>query len=195
MSADIISWMMAGVPSKVGVHSNMVQWALYAPERAGCTYKTPLTDIDTTRPDYAIMQIAGETPNANGIRSKMRVSHPTLIPQPFAGRVINAAKAAQRNCPFPNYASQWKQITKFALAEYKVRLVTNYTRKYFEDAAEDSKLTPSIAAFLMGDKTKLAQTGHMGLVYNPKLRPAEIDRLIDEYKKSGITEALTLARS
>jgi len=174
---------------------DMIQWGTYVPERAKSAYRIPLTDIDLSRNDFAIVHIAGERPNANGIRSKMRVSHPGLPPIGFARRVVAAAQRSGRNCPFPNHESLWKQITAFARDEYKVRLVSNYTRKYFEDAADDSRLTPSIAAFILGDKTKLAATGHIPLVYNPKLRAAEIERLIQDYAQSGITEALTLPRS
>lgn len=174
---------------------DMIQWGIYVPERAKSVYRIPLTDTDLSRTDFAIVHIAGETPNANGIRSKMRVSHPALPPIEFARRVVAAAQESGRNCPFPNHESLWKQITAFAKDEYKVRLVSNYTRKYFEDAADDSRLTPSIAAFILGDKTKLAATGHLPLVYNPKLRAVEIERLIQDYAQSGITEALTLPRS
>jgi len=174
---------------------DMIQWNLYVPERSKAAYCIPFEDIDTTRSAYAIAHIAGETPNANGIRSKMRVSHPAIIPIEFARRTIEASRKAGRNCPFPNHTTLWREITAFAKTEYQVRLVSNYTRKYFQDAAEESNLRPSIAAFILGDKTKLNQATHLGLVYSPTLRPAEIERLIEAYHQSKITEALTLPRT
>lgn len=71
--------------------------------------------------------------------------------------------------------------------------MSNYTRKFFEDKAEDSKLAPSVSAFLMGDKTKLAQTGHMPLFYNNKLK--FVERMAQEYKQSGLENLLDLHNS
>ncbi len=166
---------------------DMIQWGLYVPERAKAAYRVPFADIDLTRNDYAVVAIAGLRPNANGIRSKMRVDHPCLVPIEFAKRVIANAKAAGNNCPFPSHEWLWAQVSKFARDEYKVTLRSNMTRKLFEAAAQHSTLMPSIAAFIMGDKTKLATTGHLPLIYNPELRPMEREQFIKDYHDSGIT--------
>jgi hypothetical protein len=171
---------------------DMIQWGLYVPERAKAAYRVPFPDIDLTRNDYAIVAIAGSRPNANGIRSKMRVDHPCLVPIDFAKRVIANAKAAGSNCPFPSHEWLWAQVSKFARDEFKVKLRSNYTRKLFESAAQHSKLLPSIAAFIMGDKTKLAATGHLPLIYNPELRPMEREQFIQDYKNSGIDKLLNI---
>ncbi len=76
-----------------------------------------------------------------------------------------------------------------------MRLVSNRPRKFFEDKASLTTLSPPIAAFIMGDKTKLNATGHMPLVYNMILRPAETERLIEQYAKSGLDELLDLSRN
>jgi hypothetical protein len=172
---------------------DMLQWGLYVPERAKSAYRVPFEDIDLRRSDFAIVRRAGPTPNSNGIRSKMRVEHPGLVPIDFAKRVIRNAQAAGNNCPFPTHEWLWAQITKIALAEYKVRLVSNYTRKLFESIAQESTLKPSIAAFIMGDRTKLAAAGHLPLIYNPELRPMEREQFIKDYRDSGITDLLTIS--
>jgi len=172
---------------------DMIQWALYFPERAKACYRIPFDDIDLSRTDYAILKCAGRIPNSNGIRNKMRVDHPGLVPIDFAQGVINNSKAAGNNCPFPTHEWLWSQISEFALREYKVRLVSNYTRKLFEWAAEESTIKPSQAAFLMGDKTKLERESvHLPLIYLPTIRPMEREQFIQNYTNSGIVKLLTL---
>ena len=162
---------------------DMIQWNIYAPERAVAAYEIPFSDIDLSRADYAILNMQSE-------RTKAKVKHPCLVPIDFAKRIIYSAQAAKRTCPFPNHKSAWKKITAFAKTEYNVRLVSNRCRKFFEDKADDSTLTASIAAFLMGDKGKLNLTGHLPLFYNMKLK--FIERIAEEYTKSNIVKILTL---
>jgi hypothetical protein len=164
---------------------DMIQWGLYVPERAKAAYRIPWERIDETRSDYAIAWIEPEV----GI-NKSRVRHPALIPIDFYRRIKRNALAANRTSPFPNHDTLWRRISAFAKNEYQVRLVSNYLRKFFEDKAEDSKLSPSVGAFLMGDKTKLAQTGHMPLFYNNKLK--FVEKLIEAYKESGLEHLLNI---
>jgi hypothetical protein len=135
---------------------DMIQWGLYVPQRAKAAYRIPFDRIEETRSDYAIAWIEPEV----GI-NKSRVKHPALIPIDFYKRIKRNAIASNRTSPFPNHETLWSKVSTFAKQEYKVRLVSNYLRKFFEDKAEDSQLAPSVSAFLMGDKTKLAQTGHL----------------------------------
>ena len=165
-----------------------IQWGLYVPQRAKAAYRMKFDTFDTTRTDYAVTWIEPTV----GI-NKSRVRHPAIIPIGFYKRIQNNAKTAERDEPFINHQSLWRAITKFAKDEYKVRLVSNYTRKFFEDKAEDSKIAPSVAAFLMGDKTKLAQTGHLPQFYNNKLK--FLERMIQEYKQSGLENLLNLNNS
>lgn len=158
------------------------------PQRAKAAYRIPWERIDESRSDYAIAWIEPEV----GI-NKSRVKHPAFIPIQFYNRVKANAMASGRFCPFPNHESLWRTITAFAKQEYHVRLVSNYTRKFFEDKGEDSRLAPSVAAFLMGDKTKLAQTGHLPLFYNNKLK--FVERIAQEYKQSGLEHLLDLSRT
>lgn len=169
----------------------IIQWGLYVPQRAQAAYHVPLSDIDLSRNDFAIVSIRA---HSEAYRNKAKVSHPCLVPINFARTVIRAATQAERTCPFPNYRSEWKKITAFAKQEFNVRLVSNYTRKLFESKADQSRLRPSIAAFLMGDKTKLSATGHLPEFYNAILRPMERERLIQEFTESGLPDLLTLER-
>lgn len=166
---------------------DMIQWNLYYPQRAQPAYRIPLNEIDVSRKDYAIITIK---PHHANYSNKARVKHPAIIPLKFAKRVIANADAAHRKAVFPNHVSQWKKITAFAKQEYNVKLTSKYCRKLYEDKAEDSTLKPSIAAFLMGDKTKLQQTGHLPQFYNLKLK--FIEKIIADYKQSGIEELLTM---
>lgn len=164
---------------------DMVQWGLYLPQRAKATYLIPLNKIDLSRSDYAIATIEPTV----GI-NKARVKHPCFIPIQFAKHIIESAKAANLNCPFPTYVWQWKQITKFAKDEYHVKLQSKTLRNFFESIASKTTLPPAIAAFVMGDKTKLNATGHLPLIYNASLR--FWDELAQEYTLSGITAKLDL---
>lgn len=165
---------------------DMVQWGTYYPERATATYKIPFSDF-TKSEKYAIAWVQ---PHHKDYSNKSKVRHPAILPFAFFEKVEARAKAAGRTCPFPNYRAEWKKITKFAKDEYKVRLVANHTRKVFEKLAGRARLNPAAAAFLMGDKTKLNQTGHLPLIYNPDLR--ELDEIIQLCERSNLFQYLDL---
>lgn len=163
---------------------DMIQWQQYVPERATASYLVPFEDIDLSRKDYAIIWI-------QAIRSKSRTKHPCFVPIQFAKKVIESAKSSGRNCPFPNYASLWKKVSTFAREEYKVKLISHYIRKRYVDIADSTTIPKSQAAFLMGDKTKIAKEGiHLDLIYGRGLR--FIEELIKNYTDSGLADALTI---
>lgn len=126
---------------------DMIQWNCYVPERTKAACRVPFEDIDLSRSDYAIVTIQQD-------RSKTRVKHPCFVPIKFAKRVVESAKASGRRCPFPNHESLWKKITALAKQEYKVRLVSNRCRKFFEDTAYETPLSPAIACFINGGQNK-----------------------------------------
>ena len=150
------------------------------------TYKIPFSDF-TKSEKYAVAWVQ---PHHKDYSNKSKVRHPAILPIDFYNKIEASAKAARRTCPFPNYRSEWKKITKFAKDEYDVRLVANHTRKVFEKLAGRAQLNPAAAAFLMGDKTKLNQTGHLPLIYNPDLR--ELDEIIQLCEKANLFEYLNL---
>ncbi|MDG6997187.1 MAG: hypothetical protein JRN52_14810 [Nitrososphaerota archaeon] len=164
---------------------DMIQWNCYVPERTRAAYRVTFEDIDLSRSDYAIVTIQQD-------RSKSRVKHPCFVPIKFARHVVESAKASGRSSPFPNHESLWKKITTFAKEAYKVRLVSNRCRKFFEDTAYETPLSPAIACFMMGDKTKLNATGHLPLFYATKLR--FVEEMIEAYFTSGIAELLDLSK-
>ena len=165
----------------------MVQWGLFVPERATAAYRIPLNQIDLSRSDYAVVYTEK---HSEDYANKSKVRHPNLIPTWFARPIIEQAQRMGRKYPFPNHQQEWKKVTAFAKTEFGVRLVSNYTRKYFEYQASESTLKPAYAAFLMGDKTKLNQTGHLPQFYNIGLR--FVEELTRAYKDSNIEEKLTL---
>ncbi|MDG6906810.1 MAG: hypothetical protein JRN20_13600 [Nitrososphaerota archaeon] len=166
---------------------DMIQWGQYVPERAIAAYRVPFTDIDLTRKDYAIVWIQAQ-------RSKTRTKHPCFVPIDFAKGVIQQANKSGRNCPFPNHQSLWKKLTAFAKQEYKVRLVSNYLRKRYVDIAESTTMPKAQAAFIMGDKTKIALEGiHLDLIYGRGLR--FVEELIKNYTDSGLDRALCIEQT
>jgi hypothetical protein len=168
----------------------MIQWGTYVPERARTAYRVPFSDIDLSRSDFAIVQLHGTTPSEMNLRTKARVDHPAFPPIDFARNCVARAQAAGYPCLFPNHSSEWKKITKFAQEEYGVNLNARYLRKFFEDTAEETSIPVSVAAFLMGDKGKLARSGHLPEHYNLKIR--FIETMITKYKESGLPDLLWL---
>ena len=124
------------------------------------------------------------------LRTKARVDHPAFPPIDFAKRCVAKAQAASYPCLFPNHTSEWKKITKFAFEEYGVDLNSRYLRKFFEDTAEETSIPVSVAAFIMGDKGKLARAGHLPEHYNLKIR--FVEAMITKYKESRLPELLWL---
>jgi hypothetical protein len=169
---------------------DIVQWGAYVPERARTAYQVPFSDIDLSRSDFAMVQLHGTTPSEMNLRTKSRVDHPAFPPIDFAKNCMAKAQAAGYPCMFPNHSSEWKKITKFALREYGVQLNARYLRKFFEDTAEETSIPVSIAAFIMGDKGKLAKSGHLPEHYNLKIRFMEA--MISKYDESGLPDLLWL---
>jgi hypothetical protein len=169
---------------------DIVQWGAYVPERARTAYQVPFSDIDLSRSDFAIVHLHGTAPSEMNLRTKARVDHPAFIPINFARDCLAKAQAAGYPCMFPNHSSEWKKITKFALAEYGVNLNARYLRKFFEDTAEETSIPVSVAAFIMGDKGKLARSGHLPEHYNLKIR--FIEAMIAKYRESGLPDLLWL---
>jgi hypothetical protein len=165
---------------------DIIQWGTYFPERATATYRIPFSAF-TKGKEYAVAWVETHHPDYS---NKSKVRHPAIIPLAFFERVEEKAKAAGRSCPFPNYRTEWKKITAFAKTELKVRLVANHTRKIFEKLAGQARFNPAAAAFLMGDKTKLNNTGHLPLIYNPDLR--QLDELIQTYDAANMADHLNL---
>jgi len=172
------------------LQQDLVQWGLYVPERARTAYQVPYSDIDLSRSDFAIVQLHGTTPSQMNLRTKARVDHPAFPPIDFARSCVAKAQAAGYPCMFPNHSSEWKKITTFALQEYGVQLNARYLRKLFEDTAEETSIPISVAAFIMGDKGKLARAGHLPEHYNLKIRFMEA--MIAKYKDSGLPDLLWL---
>ncbi len=166
---------------------DMMQWGTYYPERATATYCIPLSAF-TKGKKYAIGFTEAHHPD---YRNKSKVRHPIIIPIAFFEEVERKARAAGRAAPFPNYHDEWRKIAAFAKSEYKVRLVSNYTRKLYERMAARAKLNPAIAAFMMGDKTKLQATGHLPLVYNSDLR--DVEEITHQCEESGVLDYLDLS--
>jgi hypothetical protein len=169
---------------------DIIQWGAYVPERARTAYEVPYSDIDLSRSDFAIVQLHGTSPSAMNLRTKARVDHPSFMPIDFAKRCVAMAQAAGYRCMFPNHSSEWKKITRFALEEYGVHLNARYPRKFFEDTAEETSIPVSVAAFIMGDKGKLARSGHLPEHYNLKIRFMEA--MISKFKESGLADLLWL---
>ncbi len=134
----------------------MIQWHQYAPEGAKAIYKIPFEDIDPSRQEYAILTI-------QKLRSKARVKHPCFVPIEFANTVIKLARQSNRNCPFLNHESLWKQITNFARQEYHVKLTSHYLRKRFYNIAQRTAMPENHWVYLMGEKLK---QGHLPQVYS-----------------------------
>jgi hypothetical protein len=117
------------------------------------------------------------------------MAHICLMPLTFAKKVIETARKAGRNVPFPNYESQWKKIRKFAEAEYHVYLHSHYLRKRFQTIAESTLMPANHYALLMGD---IPKEGHIPTTYSLSTQyQVFLSKLIQEYD-SFLVRDLTL---
>ena len=159
---------------------DLMQWGVYYPERSSACWRITFSEFQTVG-DYAV---AWTAPFSEHYRNKSKVKHPAIIPLQFFNKVKARAKAAGRTQPFPNSKSKFKYtITPFARKEFDEKLVSNRGRKHFEEMADRAHVSPAISAFLMGDKTKLNQSGHLALIYNTALRQKGLQNIIAEYQK------------
>ena len=159
---------------------DLIQWGVYYPERSSACWRITFSEFQTIG-NYAV---AWTAPFSEHYRNKSKVKHPSIIPLQFFNKVKAKAEAAGRSQPFPNYKSRFKNsATPFAKKEFKEKLVSNRGRKFFEEMADRAHVSPAISAFLMGDKTKMNQSGHLALIYNTALRQKGLQNIITEYQK------------
>lgn len=159
---------------------DLIQWGVYYPERSSACWRIPFSEFQTNG-NYAIAWVAA---HSEYYRNKSKVKHPAIIPLPFFNKVKARARAIGREQPFPNHSSLFKyKVTPFARREFKEKFVSNRGRKIFEEMADRAHMSPAISAFLMGDKTKMNQSGHLALIYNTALRQKGIQNIILEYQK------------
>ena len=159
---------------------DLIQWGVYYPERSSACWRITFSEFQTMG-NYAV---AWTAPFSEYYRNKSKVKHPAMIPLQFFNKAKARAEAARRIQPFPNPKSRFKNtITPFARKEFNEKFVSNRGRKYFEEMADRAHVSPAISAFLMGDKTKLNQSGHLALIYNTTLRQKGLQNIITEYQK------------
>lgn len=157
-----------------------LQWSTYFPERATACFRILLSDFQI----YGNYAIAWIQKHSEQYANKTKVKHPAIIPLAFFNKVKERAEQAGRTQPFPNHQSLFKlTITAFCRQEFNEKLVSNRGRKYFEEMADKAHMTPAISAFLMGDDTKLAQSGHLARIYNTALKPKQLNAIVEEYAK------------
>ncbi len=159
---------------------DLIQWGVYHPERSSACWRITFSEFQAVG-NYAV---AWTAPFSEHYRSKSKVKHPAILPLQFFNRVKAKAEAAGRDQPFPNHKSRFKNtITPFAKKEFDEKLVSNRGRKFFEEMADRAHVSPAISAFLMGDKTKMNQSGHLALIYNTALKQKGLQNIITEYQK------------
>lgn len=159
---------------------DMIQWGVYYPERSSACWKIYFSEFQTVG-NYAIAWVA---PFSEAYRNKSKVKHPAIIPFAFFEKVRLRAEMSGRDQPFPNHKSKFKYtVTPFARQEFKEKLVSNRGRKFFEEMSDRAHVSPAISAFLMGDRTKMNQSGHLALIYNTALRQKGLQNIITEYQK------------
>ena len=159
---------------------DLIQWGVYYPERSSACWRIKFSEFQIMG-NYAVAWTAAFSDH---YRNKSKVKHPAIIPLSFFNKVRKHAEAAGRDQPFPNHKSRFKNtITPFARKEFNEKLVSNRGRKYFEEMADRSHVSPAISAFLMGDKTKMNQSGHLALIYNTALRQKGLQNIVTEYQK------------
>jgi hypothetical protein len=159
---------------------DLIQWGVYYPERSSACWKIRFSEFQITG-DYAVAWVKA---HSDDYQNKTKVKHPAIIPLAFFTKVKGRAEVAGREQPFPNFKSifKWK-VTAFTRQEFKEKFVSNRGRKFFEEMADKAHISPAIAAFLMGDRTKMNQSGHLALIYNTALRQKGIQNIISEYQK------------
>jgi hypothetical protein len=159
---------------------DLIQWGVYYPERPTACWKIRFSEFQTLG-SYAVAWVKT---HSDDYYNKSKVKHPAIIPLVFFNKVKARAEAAGRDQPFPNHKSLFKlRITAFTRREFKEKFVSNRGRKFFEEMADRARISPAIAAFLMGDKTKMNQSGHLALIYNTALRQKGVQNIISEYQK------------
>jgi len=159
---------------------DLIQWGVYYPERASACWRIRFSEFQPLG-NYAVAWVKA---HSDDYRNKAKVKHPAIIPIAFFDKVKAKAEASGRDQPFPNYQSIFKEkVTAFTRQEFKEKFVSNRGRKFFEEMADAAHISPAIAAFLMGDKTKMNQSGHLALIYNTALRQKGLQNIITEYQK------------
>jgi len=119
----------------------------------------------------------------DGSTTKNHIKHFSLCPKNVATKVLEIMNKTGRQTAFPNHTTIWKQITKFAKDEFKIKYTSHYLRARFETIADDTGISMNKVNFLMGgaphgtDDT--AKLGHLPQIYIMK----QIPKMATPYKQ------------
>ena len=134
----------------------LMELQAYSGERVRCiAQRIKLSQIRLYDDKYATITI-------EHWQTKARIPHICVIPRRVAEAVFSIAKQTGRDCPFPNFDSLWRQITKYALDKHGARLTSHYLRKRFHTIAQKTAMPVNHWDHLMGDSMK---EGHEAETY------------------------------
>ncbi|MDG6988472.1 MAG: hypothetical protein JRN21_04010 [Nitrososphaerota archaeon] len=149
----------------------------FVPERlmAVCAY-TPISAWEDFNDKYTIIRFDSEA-------CKVAYDHIGILPKPLADKIREYTKQTGRypGPPFPNASTLWREITKFTLEKFGIRLTSSYLRKEYTAKAKKTPMPPNDWDFLAGHKQKI---GHQAHHYDPEDDPdliREYDRYLAPY--------------
>ena len=153
--------------SFVTEHRAIIDLQAYAGERVQAICTVPMDQWEDYDSRYTLIHIQAK-------QTKARNEHICIIPRTLADKIREVCKLTNRNRPFQNYESIWREITMLALERFGTRLTSHYLRKRFHTIAGKSTMPVNSWDYLMGDK----QThGHNASAYTLE----DFDELVEEY--------------
>lgn len=140
----------------------------YAPERIDALCLTPFSAWeDSTDGKHTYI-------NFDPKKCKVNYEHSGIIPRELANEIRAYANALERNVPFPNYETLWREIRDYSLKNFGVRLTSTYIRKRFISIANLTRMNVNDWDYLSGhSQTRGSQANHYQL--------EDLDRLARTY--------------
>ena len=126
----------------------MMEFQAYSGETVGCICSRVTTQqIELIDDDYAVIHV-------EKLQTRVRYSHPSIVPRRVAEKVIEIAKVTHRDNPFPNHETIWKNITQTASRDYAMTLRSYHLRRRFAAIARKTDMEEEDWRVLMGAGSK-----------------------------------------
>ncbi len=150
----------------------LMDYQAYAGERIACLCRRVTTNqFEDFDDKYTLVRVEEK-------QTKARYWHICIVPRNLADWIRGYARQRRfcQTTPFINYETLWREITKFAYAEFGVRFTSHYLRKRFHTIAGKTRMPVNSWDYLMGDKQSW---GHEAGTYTLE----DFTELVQEYDR------------
>jgi hypothetical protein len=147
----------------------LMELQAYAGERLAALSLTPVSQWEDFDGRYTLIHIKAQD-------TKARNEHISIIPKALADWLRKYCEQTQRERPFPNCRTLWREITQLVLTKFGIHISSHYLRKRFHTVAGKTAMPVNSWDYLMGDRQS---HGHNAGTYTLE----DFSELVNEYDR------------